>query len=196
MLSIFFFFSVSFQCFTAGNTRVTENVGLSVLHILFHRQHDFYVDLLRAQNPRWVETVSDQCFNHFATCLSSCSSSWFETCPSPGSATRSTMDRKAMKSLHIEHWVICSSICSFARTAHSFACFALLISPARSFVRSFVDSLDRPLISYSVYPQSEETLFQEARKIFIAVYQKILFTELFPRILGKRFFERIPKYKG
>ena len=41
----------------------------------------------------------------------------------------------------LEHWVMGSSICSFARTAHSFACFALLASLAHSFVYSLDHSL-------------------------------------------------------
>ena len=48
-----------------------------------------------------------------------------------------------LRNWYVEYWVIRSSICSFARSAHSFACSALLASLARSaaLVRSLIYSL-------------------------------------------------------
>ena len=37
----------------AGDTRANENVGLAVLHIIFHRCHNHIVDKLKSVNPQW-----------------------------------------------------------------------------------------------------------------------------------------------
>ena len=51
----------------------------------------------------------------------------------------------------VEYWAIYSSVCSFARTAHSFACSALLALLARSaaFLRSHAHSLAPELMDNS-----------------------------------------------
>jgi len=47
------------RCFIAGDARVSENVGLTTLHTVFHRHHNHIVDQLHLTHPSWSD---DQLF--------------------------------------------------------------------------------------------------------------------------------------
>ncbi len=46
--------------FLAGDVRANENTGLTVLHTLFNREHNYWADRLAVENPDWTD---DQLFN-------------------------------------------------------------------------------------------------------------------------------------
>lgn len=40
--------------YVGGDGRVNENIALTPIHTIWHREHDFQVDKLKALNPRWT----------------------------------------------------------------------------------------------------------------------------------------------
>ncbi|XP_046445457.1 chorion peroxidase-like [Daphnia pulex] len=46
-----------FACFVSGDTRVNQIMGLTALHILFLRQHNFLASALAALNPQWNDEI-------------------------------------------------------------------------------------------------------------------------------------------
>ena len=75
--------------------------------------------------------------------------------PSNQPTNQRTSVRMTVKSINrrVDYWAICSSVRLFTRTAHSFACFALLASLARSaaLIRSLARSLTRSRAHGIVY---------------------------------------------
>ncbi|KAK4036631.1 chorion peroxidase [Daphnia magna] len=49
--------TAGFACFVAGDSRANQIMGLTALHILFLRQHNFLATALAAINPRWNDEV-------------------------------------------------------------------------------------------------------------------------------------------
>ena len=77
----------------------------------------------------------------------------------------------------VEYWAICSSICSFARTAHSFACSALLATLARqlrSFYCSLAPSLIEVLMGESIMSTNWMRWFLTASTHIVMVYSRFL----------------------
>ena len=84
---------------------------------------------------------------------------------------------KKLWNRRVEHWAICSSICSFARTAHSFACSALLATLARqlrSFYRSLAPSLIPVLMGEDIMSTNWMRWFLTASTHIVMVYSRFL----------------------